>query len=223
MSIANPRFSGRFKESCLLIAKECYGPKGIWAHQGFDYLNRTFFGDRLPHPHIIWGLTPFGGCYAWASCAREGDRKPVITLHPGLLEPGHLREPWGIPRRWLGPALLLDVLLHECIHIHIDTHLGGTDGPTSHNCDRWVRQINRLAPMLGFDRVQFGRSKLKRIPIAGAPLSAHGKRPTKVTRISTGTVPFIVGAGFPISLRQHKGTAGRFYSGQCLPIDLPKP
>jgi len=215
------RFSGTFRASCLLVAEQCYGSKGVWAHHAFDHVNHSYFGGRLPHPHIVWGLTAFGSCFAWASCSREKSRQPVITLHPVLLGSTAEEPPWGIPRRWLGASLVFDVLLHECIHIHIDTRLGGHDGPTSHNCDRWVRQINRLAPLLGMKDVEFGRSKVARVPIEGAPLTVRGKRPTRVARVCTGNVPFTVGAGFPMSLRRFLGTASRHYSKNELPPGVP--
>lgn len=216
------KFYGSFRRSCLIVAKECYGRKGVWAHEIFDFINASYFGGRLPHAHIIWELTPYGGCHAWACCSHEKRRQPVVTLHPALLESSAPDGPWGISRRWLGPALIFDTLLHECIHIHIETRLGGQDGPTSHNCDRWVRQINRLAPILGFEGVEFGRSKVVRVPIQGAPLTLRRKRPTRVVRTCTGNVPFAVGAGFPMSLRRYQGIAARYYSTNSLPPGVPQ-
>ena len=221
MSARYKRFSGTFRDSCLIVARECYGSKGVWSHEVFDHINEAYFGGRLPHPHIVWGITAYGGCLAWASCSHEKTRQPVIMLHPALLGSTADEPPWGIPRRWLGPSLVFDTILHECIHVHINTRLGGRDGPTSHNCGRWVRQINRLAPLLGFESVEFGRSKLVRMPIKGAALTSRGKLPTRVVRVCTSDTPFTVGAGFPESLRRYLGTAESHYSSNQLPPGVP--
>lgn len=215
-------YRGSFGEAARLVAEQCYGRKGIWAHDAFDFINARYFGARLPHPHIVWGLTEYGGCVAWASSVADRSRQPVITLHPSLLSSDGPKPPWGIPRSWLGEALAFDTLLHECMHVHINTRLGGRDGPTSHNCERWVRQANRLAPMLGFDGIMFGRSKVVRVPIKGGIRGPRGKLPTRVVRVSTGNVPFAIGAGFPQSLRQFLGLAATHYPSNTLPDGMPR-
>jgi hypothetical protein len=198
-----PRFSRVFRESCWIVAEHCYGRKGVWAYEIFRFLNAAYFADRLPWPHILWGLTAHGSCVAWASTARDKSRPPIITLHPSILQGTEKENPWDIPRSWMGPALAFDTLLHECIHVHTDYNLGGHDGPTSHNCKRWVRQINRIAPLIGFRETRFGISKAMRVQDPDAPPTPRGRVATKVVRGCTGNVPFAVGAGFPFALRRY--------------------
>lgn len=132
-----PRFSKRFRDACWIVAEQCYGRKGTWAYEIFAFLNAAYFAERLPWPHIIWGLTAHGSCTAWASTALDKSRPPIITLHPSLLHGTEKENPWGLPPAWLGPSLAFDTLLHECIHVHIDYNLGGHQGTSSHNCKRW--------------------------------------------------------------------------------------
>jgi len=217
----NPRFTGNFRESCFTVAEHCYGPKGIWAYETFAFINATYFADRLPWPHIIWGLTAHGACIAWASTAQDRFRPPIINLHPSLLGGTEKENPWGIPDKHLGQAFVFDTLLHECIHVHIGHNLGGQLGSTSHNCPRWVRQVNRLAPLLGFDGVKAGISKTVRVPDPSAPLTKRGKVATKVVRGTTGNIPFAMVSGFPHSLRCYLGTANSYYSQNILPKGAP--
>lgn len=212
-----PRFFGRFRSACLIIAEHCYGPKGLWAYECFDYINTRYFGERLPCPHILWGLTEYGSCVAWASTTRDKSRSPVITLHPSLLQHHAKKNPWGIPSGWIGPSLVFDTLLHECIHLHIDHNLGGTEGRTSHDCKRWARQVNRLAPLLGFREIYAAPTKTMRVPDSSAPRTARGKPATKVVRRSIGNVPFKCVAGFPSALRVHLCAASDHYRSQTLP------
>ena len=214
------RKSAAFREACLVVAKECYGLKGLWAYAAFDLINERYFGGRLPYPCIVWGLTPHGGCVAWASTSHDRSRSPVITLHPSLLKGSEKADPWGIDPRWLGPSLAFDTLLHECIHIHVNRNLSGRDGPTSHNCRRWIRQVNRIAPLLGFRGINVGSSRAARVPVEPPIYTRRGKRVTRVTRVCTGNVPFAVGAGFPQSLRVYLGQAADHYMNQSLPDGL---
>jgi len=217
-----PRFSSTFRDSCLVVAEQCYGAKGTWAYETFRHINETYFADRLPWPHILWGLTAHGSCIAWASTAGDKSRPPIITLHPSLLRGSEKPDPWDIDRAWLGPSLVFDTLLHECIHVHIDYNLGGHDSrSSSHNCKRWVRQINRLSRLLGFRDIRFGLSKTMRVPDPGAPLTPRRKVATRVVRGCTGNVPFRVGAGFPQSLRCYLHQADSYYRNQQLPPGAP--
>jgi len=216
-----PRFAKAFRKSCLIVARHCYGLKGTWAHQIFGFINAAYFAERLPWPHILWGLTAHGGCIAWSSTARDKSRPPIITLHPSLLQASEEENPWGIPAEWLGPSLVFDTLLHECIHVHIGYNLGGHNGPTSHNNKRWVRQVTRIAPLLGFHGIRFGISKTMRVPDRDAPRTSRGKPATRVVRGYTGNVPFAVGAGFPQSLRSYLGQASDYYRKKHLPPGAP--
>lgn len=216
------RFSKTFREACYVVADHCYGLKGTWAYDMFAFINANYFADRLPWPHIIWGLTAHGACLAWTSAQPDHSRPPIINLHPSLLGGTEKANPWDLPQNYLGPAYVFDTLLHECIHIHIVHNLGGHDGKTSHNCPRWIRQVNRLAPLVGFDGVKAGISKTVRVPDPSAPLTARGKVATKVVRGTEGNIPFAVAAGFPGSFRAYFGRAAAHYSQNTLPEGAPR-
>lgn len=216
------RFSSNFRDACFTVAEHCYGPKGVWAYETFAFINAAYFAGRLPWPHIIWGLTAHGACLAWASTAQDRSRPPIINLHPSLLGGTERSNPWGIPTNHLGPAFVFDALLHECLHIHIDRNLGGHDGSSSHNGPRWVRQVNRLAPLLGFEGVKAGISKTMRVPAPDAPRTARGKVATRVVRGTVGNIPFAAVASFPHSLRDYFGTASVHYPQNVLPIGAPQ-
>jgi hypothetical protein len=211
-------FSRKFRDSCRFVSEQVYGPKGLLAYHFFDFINVHYFNNRLPMPYIIWGLTAHGGCVAWASTVQDRSRPPIITLHPSLMECGEKPNPWGLPSEWLGPAMMFDTLLHECIHVHIASNLGGTRGRSSHDCKRWVRQVNRIAPLLGFAGVDAGQTKLMRVPMLNAPRKTCGKLPTRVVRRTLGNVPFRTVAGFPRSLRIHLGQASEHYRQNRVPI-----
>lgn len=219
--IEKPRFYGKFRDSCLIVAKQIHGRKGTWAYESFEFINGAYFEGRLPWPHIIWGLTAHGGCVAWASTDLNKSRPPIITLHPSLLRATETENPWGIPATWLGPLLAFDTLLHECIHVHIDHNLGGHNGRTSHDCPRWVRQVNRIAPLLGFAGVHVGTTKTARVKDFQAPRTKRGKVATRVVRITAGNVPFRVASGFPHSLRSFVETAAKDYPSNRLPDGAP--
>lgn len=216
-------FSKKFRDSCLFVAQQIHGSKGTWAYQIFDFINDHYFHGRLPVPYILWGLTAHGGCVAWASTVTDRSRPPIITLHPSLLEASDNNEkPWGIPASWLGPSLVFDTLLHECIHVHVGSNLGGPEGRSSHDCKRWVRQVNRLAPLLGFMDVDAGHTKTIRVPVPGGKRGARGKLPTRVVRRTVGNVPFYAVAGFPRAMRVYRSQADEHYSQQRLPVGAPR-
>lgn len=216
-----PRFSATFRDSCRIVAEQCHGAKGTWAYDAFAFINDHWFSGRLPWAHIIWGLTPHGGCLAWSSTDMEKSRPPIILLHPSLLGVGVIENPWGVPKSWLGPSYVFDVLIHECIHIHIDYNLGGHKGRSSHDCARWIRQVNRLAPLLGLGKIHAGGTKIMRVPDHSAPKTKRGKVASRVVRATTGDIPFPAVYGFPSSLRRFQGTAANHFIEQTLPPGVP--
>jgi hypothetical protein len=217
----NRRLARKFREACLIVAEQVYGRKGVWAYDSFVFINDVYFDGRLPWPYILWELTAYGSCTGWANTVRDKSQPPIIALHPSLLRGTEKEEPWNIPADWLGPSLVFDTLLHECMHVHIDYNLGGHDGRSSHDCKRWIRQANRLAPLLGFPDVHFGVTKTIRVPDHSAPRTVRGKVATRVVRRSTGNVPHRVVVGFPPSLRGFLGQAGDYYRMKTLPPDAP--
>jgi hypothetical protein len=194
-----------------LVVERYYGNTGLWVYEAFDYLNRELFAGELPQPLIVWALTPHGCTLGRVRVAK--DRLPVLTLHPSLFGGSERSGPWGIPPRWLGPRFAYDVLIHELIHLSVEFRLGGWEGvggETIHNNPLWVGEVNRLAPLLGFDNVQAGLKKVQRVPIDG-PLTKRGKRPTKPARVDSGNIPFAALAGFPWQLRVYLRQAESYY------------
>jgi hypothetical protein len=147
-----------------LIARHLYpaGELGRFAYAAFDHVNATYFGGELPETLILWDLTDYGHCLGW--CRSPADGPPIIKLHPNLIfspnvPPALQRDRrWSIPVELFGYCLAFDVLLHECIHAHVDHNLGGwahLDGPqrskwTSHNNPLWVAECTRIAGLLGY-------------------------------------------------------------------------
>ncbi len=192
-----PPATNEIRAACRLIAELYQGPAGLWAYEGFDYINATLFDHRLPQPFIQWAITPHGGCLGLTAHAAQ----PVITLHPALLKPQQKESPWGIDAALLGPRYAFDVLIHEAIHVSVKYVLGGATGPTSHNNPQWISEVNRLAPLLGLD-IEAGQSRTQRVPIEGH-VTATGKPQTRVQRITTGSVPFKAITRFPRAVRAH--------------------
>jgi hypothetical protein len=198
------------------LAERYYGEKGLWAYDVFERINDTFFGGKLPWPHIVWGLTAHGGCLG---LTRSGPA-PVITLHPSLLGGTEKRNPWDVDEDWLGLAFAADVLLHETIHVHARYNLGWCPGQgfTSHNNEVWVAEVNRLLPLLGFEGVTAGLSATRRVIDPNGPPTKTGKPATKVVRSSgDGNLPHGAVARFPHEVRVHLGQADAYYrAGQVL-------
>lgn len=190
-----------------LVAATYDGDAGRLAYDAFDFINAAYFGDRLPCPRIVWALTPHAHCLGMASA---GERATIV-LHPSLLGGSEREDPWRIPPAWLGWRRAFDTLVHECIHVYIDAVLGDRgNGTSSHECEAWVAEVNRLAPLLGLPGVRAARSVVKRVPVDG-PLTKRGTPPTKVQRVCAGTVPFADVARFPYGVRAALGLADAYY------------
>lgn len=197
-------------QACRLVAERFFGPDCLWLHEAYDAANREFFAGELPQPFIYLSLTAHGRCLAWTASQRE--KLPVIALHPSVFGGSEKPDPWGVPPEWLGRRFAHDVLLHEMIHVSVNYRLGGRTGTTSHNDPAWIAEVNRLAPLIGFEGVQAGKSVTKRVPVDGAEPSGRGKRSSRVIRTTVGNVPFKCVAGFPQALRQHRGMAAAHYA-----------
>lgn len=205
------------EESCKLVAETYYGEKGIWLYRAFEAINKELFDDALPYPHIVLALTPHGHCLA--STLPADQRPPTIVIHPVLFGFLEKEKPWQIPKEWLGKRFVLDALIHECMHVSVHYRLGGYTGESSHNNPQWVGEVNRLAPLLGFNRVEAAISKVSRVPIEGE-YTKTGKAKTKPQRTNTGNIPFEVVSTFPHSLRMHQKTAAQYYLKGDYPVSI---
>ena len=200
----------KIEAACKLVAQTYYGDDAAWLYTAFEAINEQLFFGELPYPLIAIEITPHSSCLAW--CSSSDTRPPRIAIHPtlfGVREQGK-KAPWGVPSAWLGKRFAFDVLLHECMHVSVHYRLGGYDGPSSHNNDAWISEVNRLAPLLGFFGVRAGRQVAKRCPVPGMSTKT-GKSLTKVRKVDTGNVPYSATAMFPRALREYFGTADSFY------------
>jgi hypothetical protein len=206
--------AGELDAACRLVAAQKDGPAGRWAYQAFDYINRTYFDGGLPTPLILWTITEYGACLGLTRPSTPA----FIRLHPALLGARRTANPWGVPAAHLGVRLAFDVLLHECIHAAIDARWGGWAGrgPTSHNNELWIAEVNRIAPLLGLT-LTAARSTTKRVPVEDGATGPRGKPRTKVERTTEGDVPFAAVAKFPYAVRLHRGQ-GDYYLGTALPF-----
>jgi hypothetical protein len=201
-------------QACQLVAEHYQGARGVFAYQAFEYVNATSFANALPWPLILWTLTPHSACLG---LTRATDGPPVIQLHPAVLGGSERTTPWGMNPDHLGPAFAFDVLLHECIHLAVQTLRGGGEGPTSHNNPAWVAEVNRLAPLQGFPDFIAGGSTVQRVREPGTT------GPGKVQRQSGATlagepVPYATTvARFPYGLRVHLGQTD-WYTETRLPF-----
>ena len=205
------------ERACRLVAETYYGSQGLWLCSAFEAINRAYFGNELPYPHLTVEITPHSGCLAW--CSSHPKRPPRIAIHPTLFGFRELENPWGFPTEWLGEALAFDAMVHECLHVSVHYRLGGAVGPTSHNNPQWVAEVNRLAPLLGFSGIEAGRQVPKRVPIPGQT-TKRGKPKTKVKKVTEGNIPFLAVAGFPQGLRHHLGTAAEHYTAGKPPLEF---
>jgi hypothetical protein len=157
--VASPEIHAAYR----LIAQHLYRSLGRFAYLAFDHINTVFFDGKLPETLILWDLTDYGRCLG-KTRSSPADGPPIIKLHPNLvMSPSAPRsrqrdERWSIPVEMLGRCYAYDILLHECIHVHVNYNLGGLeslDGSqrsswTSHNNPLWVAECNRIAGLLGY-------------------------------------------------------------------------
>jgi hypothetical protein len=205
------------QRACRIVAKTFYGDDGLWLCNAFEAINRAYFEDELPYPHLTIEITAHGRCIAW--CHSDSSRPPRIAIHPTLFEFREIENPWRIPTAWLGKPLAFDALLHECLHVSVHYRLGGAKGPTSHNNPQWIAEVNRLAPLLGFSGIIAGRQVAKRVPVSGE-FTKTGKPKTRVEKVTDGNIPFSCVARFPMDLRQYKKTAASYYTQRSLPLQF---
>jgi len=125
--------------------KKLFGDFGAWAFDEWKTLNETFFNGEIIPGEIIWGSTPNDRSLGYYLAAEN-----LICLHKVLMRPiyptNHLK--WKF--RHFNKKKAGDVLLHEMIHQRIH-QTGGWTGETSHNNERFVEEVRRIAKLLGMD------------------------------------------------------------------------
>lgn len=122
-----------------------FGDIGAWAYDEWKKLNAEFFESRNQLGPIYWvSITENRslGCYSFP--------ENIIYLHKGMVRPRYPTNnaQWGFEN--LNQKLASDVLLHEMIHQMIHQS-GGWEGDNSHNNERFVGEVNRIAELLGLD------------------------------------------------------------------------
>jgi len=124
-----------------------FGGVGAWGFDEWKKLNKRFFnGDNSVGP-ILWGLTPDNRSMGYYTRTEN-----LIYLHTTLVRPKYPKLTLRLDISNLNRKLASDVLLHEMIHQRIH-QTGGWVGDTSHNNERFVEEVNRIAKLLGLNIV----------------------------------------------------------------------
>ncbi len=109
---------------------------GAWAYKEWRRLNKLCFAGELSPVRILWGLTPHG-----RSLGHYRAEDHTITLHLSLVANGGLLDEQHVS----------DVILHEMVHERICEIGMPATGTSSHNCESWVSEINRISPLIGLE------------------------------------------------------------------------
>ena len=120
-----------------------FGDFGAWAFDEWQRLNDALFCGKNIAGEIIWEQIPKDstlGCY--------DPTRNLIVLHKTLMRPVYPTPGRKWELRLLNKRKASDVLLHEMIHQRIH-QTGGWIGENSHNNDRFVNEVNRIAHRLG--------------------------------------------------------------------------
>lgn len=125
--------------------KKLFGDFGVWAFDEWKTLNETFFNGEMIPGEIIWGSTPNDRSLGYYIAAEN-----LICLHKNLMRPIYPTSRLKWKFRHFNKRKAGDVLLHEMIHQRIH-QTGGWVGETSHNNERFVEEVNRIAKLLGMD------------------------------------------------------------------------
>ena len=206
------------RQMTLEVVGHYQDQRGVLGYRLLEAVERHLFpDDTLPWPLVLWGLTAHGHCLAWTQSSTQHD--PIILLHPSLLAPAFdptqnaRTNPWGIQAAWCGVTMVLDVVIHELMHVAVNYCRGPWQGgESSHNNPLWIAEVNRLAPLLGW-------------PDVVAAISKPVREKKKVVRRSPGsTIPFDATSRFPQAVRVFRGEADAYYTARHLPfpVDLPQ-
>jgi hypothetical protein len=124
-------------------AAKAFGDFGPWIYDEWKRLNDAFFYGKNIVGAIVWEETPQDRSLGYYD--RIGN---VIVLHKTLMRPVYPTTGLKWELRRLNTRMVSDVLLHEMIHQRIH-QTGGWMGENSHNNERFVNEVNRIANLLG--------------------------------------------------------------------------
>jgi hypothetical protein len=121
---------------------EMFGDVGAWAYDEWNRLNETYFEGKNRPGAIHWVTSAKNQSLGWYSSSEN-----IIYLFKGLVRPQYITPmaKWSLDH--LNQRLASDVLLHEMIHQAIHQS-GGWRGESSHNNERFVKEVNRIAKLL---------------------------------------------------------------------------
>lgn len=124
---------------------QLFGDFGAWAFDEWKRLNETYFNGKNIVGGIVWGSALKGESMGYYYATEN-----LIYLHKHLMRPVYPTSgiKWEI--RHFNKKIASDVLLHEMIHQAIH-QTGGWVGETSHNNERYVQEVDRIAKLLGMD------------------------------------------------------------------------
>ena len=125
--------------------KKLFGDFGAWAFDEWKTLNETFFNGENIAGEIIWGSTPNDRSLGYYLTTEN-----LICLHKTLMRPIYPTNDLNWRFRHFNKRKAGDVLLHEMIHQRIH-QTGGWVGENSHNNERFVKEVNRIARLLGMN------------------------------------------------------------------------
>jgi hypothetical protein len=126
-------------------AADAFGDFGAWVYDEWKRLNDAFFYGKNIAGAIVWKETPQDRSLGYYD--RSGN---LVVLHKTLMRPVYPTPSFKWQLRRLNSRMVSDVLLHEMIHQRIH-QTGGWMGENSHNNERFVNEVNRIAHLLGLN------------------------------------------------------------------------
>jgi hypothetical protein len=126
-------------------AARAFGDFGAWVYDEWRRLNNALFYGNNTAGAIIWEETPQSRSLGYYEPAANR-----IVLHKTLMRPVYPTTGLTWEPRRLNTKMMSDVLLHEMIHQRIH-QTGGWMGENSHNNERFVNEVNRIAKLLGLN------------------------------------------------------------------------
>ena len=164
---------------------QMFGDVGAWAYDEWKKLNAKFFESRNKLGPIYWVSVTDNkslGCYSFS--------ENIIYLHKGMVRPPYPTNIYKWCLENLNQQLTRDVLLHEMIHQMIHQN-GGWEGETSHNNERFVGEVNRIAKLLELDVTA---KVIKTAKTGRKPIPSDGPRCLTLVELSN----------FPYSVRPYE-------------------